>query len=514
MRIFVDKFIRMSASWALVVMAPGWAWAQAEAEQQQAVPPVETPPPAPAATAGDNTIEKQLAVLMGRPGGLTAQEAAKRAAETSNEVRTRETEIAAARAETNRVLYTSLPRLNLLARYTRLSSVGTQAFGPSSGALVGTTDPPGPLAPGAPLIGIPASALAFPQVLNQYLLQASINVPLSDYLLSTPSAMDAAELNEVSAKVNKEAAKLQAATRGKLLYYEWVRTRLQVVVAQKSVEQSRASLNTAKTAFAAGRVSKADVLNAESLLASSELRAERSRTQAALSEERLRVAMHDAGATRYEIGEDLFAPKPKTKPQSFAQLVQEARRKRLELKALDKSTQSLSEQTQVSDVRGLPKLAAFGNVYYSRPNQRYVPAQDEWHPSWDVGVQLTWSPNDFGTSASDTHNLEAQRAKILAQRDSLVDQIQQDVLEAYSSLKEAELGVETSQRNLAAAEEAYRVQRLFYENGRGTTLELLDAEARLLQARIDLVNVRVAQHMAEVSLEHAVGRDVPADALR
>lgn len=482
-----------------------------------ATPPVEKSeseanPPSAIPTA--TTIEKQLKEMMGRPGGLTAKTVAQRAVATSSDVATRESEVRVARADVDRVLYTSLPRVNLLARYTRLSPVGRQAFGPNSGALVATTDPPGPLAPGAPLIGIPADALAFPEVLNQYLLQASVTVPLSDYLFSTPSAVSAADANEQAARVNREAAKLDVAMRARMLYYDWVRARLAVVIGEKSVEQALANARTAKTAFEAGRVSKADVLNAESLAASAELRTERARTQAALAEERVRVAMHDAPDARYQIGEDLFAPRPKAGSESFASLVQEARQKRLELRALEHASQSLAEQGDVADMRGAPKLEAFGNAYYARPNQRFIAVQDEWKATWDLGVQLSWSPNDLGTSRSDSRSLDAQRTKLSAQRAALMDRIQQDVLEAYTSLQEAELSVVTAQRNLQAAEEAYRVQRLFYENGRGTTLELLDSESRLLQARIDAVNVRVAQHMAEVALDHAVGRDVPGDAVR
>ena len=470
--------------------------------------------PAPAAPnepgepspAGD-TIERQLAELVGRSGGLTANQAAERAVATSAEVRTQESEITVADADVDKVLYTSLPRLGLLARYTRLSPVGAESFGPETGGLVATAEPPGPLAPGTPLIAIPGDAFAFPEVLNQYRLQASVSIPLSDYLFSTSSAAAAAESNQQAAIANRDAAKLEVAARTRILYYDWARTVLQVVVAEKSVEQAKQSARTAQAAFEAGRVSKADVLNAESLAGSAALHAERTRTQAALSEQRLRVAMHDASDKNYQIGEDLFAPQPKAAPQSFESLLTEARRKRLELRAFDHSSNSLAEQADVSDARGLPRLEAFGNAYYARPNQRFIAVQDEWKATWDVGVQLSWSPNDLGNAGADSRSIEAQRTQVQAQRTAMLDRIQQDVLNAYTSLREAELSVVTAQQNLQAAEEAYRVQRLLYESGRGTTLELLHTESRLLQARVDLVNVRVAQLMARVSLNHAVGRD-------
>ena len=507
----------MGTALGALLLPTSLSWAQEPGVEQPEQPvPEPTQPAAEAAVSvpATNVTERQLAEMMGKPGGLTADEVAKRAVATSRDVRVRETDVAVAEAATDRVLYTSLPRLNLLARYTRLSPVGTQAFGPNSGALVATTDPPGPLDADAPLIGIPASAFAFPEVLNQYLLQASLTVPLSDYLLSTPSAVAGADANERSARLNTVATKLAVATQARLLYYEWVRARLQVVVAEKSIEQVQANLATAKVAFSAGRVSSADVLNAESLLASAQLRAERARTQAALAEERLRVLMHDPPQKSYEIGENLFREPPPIRTQSFSQMLAEAKQKRLELRALAAASNALAEQADVSEMRGLPKLEAFGNAYYARPNQRVIPMQDEWRATWDLGVQLSWSPNDLGTSSSDTRSSMAERRKLLAERDAVIDRIQEEIVQAYTSLNEAVVGVTTAQRNLAAAEEAYRVQRLFYENGRGTSLELLEAETRLLQARIDLVNVRAAKYMAQVALHHALGRDVPNNALR
>jgi outer membrane protein TolC len=495
--------------------------AQVGAAPQQANPPPANPQANPAVAVQPDTaaatpsvlpeqatFEDNLAKLVGLPGGLTSKQVAERALSTSIQLRAAAAQVDVARANTDRVFYNSLPRVSALARYTRLSPVDQGAFGPGSGSLVATSEPSGPLAPGAPLFAIPASAFSFPQILNQYLLQATLNVPLSDYLFSTGDASEAAETNERAQELSRDATRHTTQMQAKLLYYDWVRARLSMVVAEKSVEQGQASLQTARTAFDAGRVSNADVLNAESRLAGSELAVERARTQVAVNEERLRVVMHDPIGKHYEIGEDLFVDPKLQKKKSFADLYAEAKTRRLELRSLDAAMQSLASQVHVANAKGLPKLEAFGNAYYARPNQRYIPQRDEWQPSWDVGLQLSWSPNDLGTTRSDSRILEAERLKLMAERDRLVDSLQQEVLEAYTALKEAEFGVGIAERNLIASEEAYRVLQLQYAHGRATSLALLDSAARLLQARIDVINVRVAQRMAKVVLEHAVGRDV------
>ncbi len=40
-------------------------------------------------------------------------------------------------------------------------------------------------------------------------------------------------------------------------------------------------------------------------------------------------------------------------------------------------------------------LSAFADGVYANPNQRRLPPTDQWTRTWDVGVQLTLSPNDI-----------------------------------------------------------------------------------------------------------------------
>src|SRR6185503_15249951 len=102
----------------------------------------------------------------------------------------------------------------------------------------------------------------------------------------------------------------------------------------------------------------------------------------------------------------------------------------------------------------------FGNGYYANPNPRYVPQTKEWKATWDVGVQLTWTPNEVGNSSAAAAGYEAQWAKVEAQRAQLNDALRNEIFEAQSSAREAEVAIKTSERGLKAAEEAYRVRLL------------------------------------------------------
>ncbi len=469
--------------------------------------------PAPGDTAPDRqaaqpTIEDSLRQLIARPGGLQSDEVARRAAQTSFDVRAKEKEVKGAAADMDKALVGWFPRLTLTARYTRLSPITAPSFGPATGNLVATPAGEGPLPPGAPLVGVPAGAFSFPVILNQYTLQAALVVPLSDYVLRTSQSYAAASHSKRAAETNVRAARLGAALQGRVIYYSWARARLQQVVAESTLGQSQTHLSAAKVAFDAERLSKADVLRAKSQVASSELLVERSRDMVDLAADQLRTVMHDNSGKSYEIGEDLLAPLPPVPSGEFRRLYAEALSKRLEIRALDQTAWSLREQRRAVSAGNYPRLDAFGDAYYANPNARYVPQEEKWHATWDVGVQLTWTPNDIGTSSASTDAIDAQRARLEAQKEALKDALRNEVMQAYQDVRASQVAADTTERGLAAAEEGYRVRAEQFKYGRATNIELVDAEAELLRARLEMINAHVDLRIARAKLDHAVGRDV------
>jgi outer membrane protein TolC len=479
--------------------------ASAQEPETPAPPVIEekaAPPPA-------DELAKRLRSIVARPGGLTSDDVGRRAVKNSKQVRAKHAEIAAASAEVDRAFAGWFPKLTLTARYTHLSPVDSGSFGPGGGNLVATPSPAGPLPPGAPLVAVPASSFSFPVIQDQYSLQAALLLPVSDYFLRISQSHVAARHGKASADLAHRASELGAVADSKLVYYGWARAKLSHEVAKQGLEQAKSHRNAAKALFDVDRAAKADVLRAESAVASAELLVERSRNLTALAEDRLRTLLDDPPTTRYEIGEDLLGDAPGPAPRTeFVALYAEALRNRLELRALEKAGLSLKEQRRAVKSAAYPRLDAFGNAYYQNPNQRYVPQKKEWHATWDVGLQVTWTPNDVLTAGATAAGLAAQHAKLEAERDLLKDALRTEVFDASQSLAEARLATVTAARGVQAAEEAYRARAEQYRLGRASSVDLTDAEVDLSRARLEVINARVGVRIARVKLEHAVGRDV------
>jgi outer membrane protein TolC len=456
--------------------------------------------PAPSFAELSNRLRERVA----RPGGLTSDAAARRALQTSPEDRSRAADVDVAAAEVSRADVGYYPKLTLSARYTRLSPVSPPVLG-----LVAAPANQG-LGDRAPLAGEPlfARALSFPVVLDNYALQANVTVPLSDYLLRIRQSHDAALSSQEAAEMTRQATRRTVAAQAKLLYYSWARLSMQELVTAQSVEQARRHVELAQAGKDAGRTPEVDVMRAESAVASAELLHERTRNAAIVAEERLRTLLHEPSTVPYAIGEDILSPLPAESAADPDALFSEALEKRPEMRAFERSDASLKEQRSATRSTGLPRLDAFGNGYVANPSQRIFPQREEWRATWDVGVQLTWSPNDTGTTDAAMHSIDAKRRKLDADRAAVKDALRDEIRAALIASKEAIVAAETASRGLAAAEESYRVRRELFELGRATDVEWLDAETDVLRARLEMIQARVDARVAHVQLVHAVGRDV------
>ena len=478
------------------------------------------PKAAPAAleapNAGTADPEPRFAAFadqIGISGGLTSEQVARRAADTSVDAAAARHRVAEKAAQVDKTFYGLTPRLTFTARYTRLSPISSVSLVPEGGAggLVATTAPPGPLDADAPLFSMDTSALSFPVLLNNTLFNLGLTIPLSDYLFSTVQAVRGSKAARRAAEIEERAARVAAGAQAKLTYYDWVRARLQRVVVQQSLEQARSQLERLRNYLAAGRVAEADVLQSQAFVAEAELAVHRANTAVQLAEQQMRIAMHAEAHERFEIGEDVLTPLPPYPgADSLEELYREALARRLEIRSLDETEYSLQQAVQVQEAQRLPRVEAFGNVTYSNPNQRVFPQEDEFRATWDVGVQLVWTINDVPTWNAEAAITESQRQVILTQKASIQDALRMEILSAQSALKEAQLAVTTAEQGQRAADAAFEARLLLQQHGRATTFELLQAETARLEARLRFVEAHVSARAARARLDHAVGRDTAA----
>jgi outer membrane protein TolC len=443
------------------------------------------------------------------PGGITADQVGARAAATSYQAKAAEENASGAAARADAAWTNYLPKVGLKASYTRLSEFKPPTFG--SGSLVGTN------VPGGTVIAIPGGQVAAPlvatgglsiqPVFNQWLAQATIVVPISDYFLRINQSYTAATKQEEAARWDIVTARAKSYSDGKIAYYGWLRALGGMKVAEQNLAVAQAHLKDAQNQFSVGNASKADVLRAETQVAAATLLVERAKSAIVLTERQVRLAVHAKEEEKLEPGESLDAAVPPA-PQNVRALVDDAMTARPEIKSIDKNAEATRKLAQAQRAGRYPSLSGFGDVTDANPNSRRFPQTQEWFPTWSLGAQLTWSPNDLLAAGPNAADAEARASALEAQKHATRDGVELEVTQAYQAVVEADTAITTTTSQLASAEEGYRVARELFNNGRGTATTLIDAENALAQTRFDYLQAKVDARLARIRLEHAVGRDV------
>jgi len=450
-------------------------------------PALAQPAPAqPPASADDMAaFEKELDALFSA-GGLTADQAAQRAAKVSPSVRRSAAEVEVAIAQAQAAELTRVPQVGATASYTRLSPIDTPVFGdPSTGM-----------------------AFEFPVFLNSYLLQGRASINLSDYVVRYPKLIDAARLGEEVARLSGHSSAVSAGQEARLAYYEWVRAKLQNLIAKRQLEQVRATLGQVRALAEVQRLSRADLMRVESNEAVAEQASIQLQNLADLREEQLRILIDAVPEQVLAIGEDIRADITAPDTGKLDDLIGTAKKQRLDFKVLDTGIEAKEKQRAAERASYYPKLSAFGQVDFANPNQRVFPSEDKFNLTWAVGAQITWTLNETLFAKTTDRRLLGETNELRADRENLERGTRIQLLAAQQAVAIAQAALSTSAKGLAAAEEGYRVRRELLNAQRATAVELVDAETDLTRARIAALNARVDLRVAMVQLAHALGNDV------
>ena len=358
-----------------------------------------------------------------------------------------------------------------------------------------------PYAVGFPVPGAPGGSVGFPaRKQDTNTLVVSADQPLLGLVHATAelhaqeSAADAAE-----AEVETEEARVRAEVQTD--YLRLSEARALEEIARTSEAELAEQVRVATERVAVGRLTKADLLRAEVALASAKQQEIAAQAQSVVARGALLTAIGlpiDDGATEFAEPVTLLAkarlPAP---PLVIAETQALARRP--ELAERRHKAASAAHQRAARAYALLPEIDAEG-AYMQMAGQPFVPENAAY-----VGVKVTWAVWEWGASY---YAARAAAAEEAAARKDLEDERRAVALEASSDLaqiRSSTSAVDLAAQTIASAEEAYRVTAVSLQNGSATTTDLLDAQAALARARLDLTRARYDQALAYVTLAHAIG---------
>ncbi len=329
-------------------------------------------------------------------------------------------------------------------------------------------------------------------ILKQEQLDANIIATMPLIAPAAYPGLDAVKKGVRSSEANYEASESNVLLNVAQVFFLAAAADEVLVSRQSNINVSRATLENAKTRFAAGTVTKVDVDRAELAV----VRAQ----QIALDAEYGRQQSYRALATLMQDDVPFKVVPPEVPLKTPVETFEGALNRRAEFRALILTEESAEATGRAYGWRWSPQLSGFAKAnvgnYKGFSGDKYA---------WAVGLQLDWTIFDGGTRDAQRHLAAAQAAQAEAQSQVLADNIRDDLQNGRVYLETKRAALLASLRAVTLAQETLELVRSQYEAGTVTQVDLLQAQDNLVSAQEALATARFDVSVADVNLRHAAG---------
>lgn len=315
----------------------------------------------------------------------------------------------------------------------------------------------------------------------------------------TSSSIDAAKYSLKARETETRRAKNRTALEFVLAYLDVLEADKLLQVASEEVTQYEAHKHDAEVRFNAGVVTRNEVLQADVKLADS-----RQQYLVADNLRSLRASRINSLLLR-PLNEAVQAVEITKTPSAGITLetawtVAEAESP--EIQVIEAGIKAKEES--VHAVRGeyFPSLFLSGGYDYQE--NRYMVHDN----NWSLIAGASFNLFGGGATTAKVHIAQNELASLRTTRDKIVDAVRLDVKAAYLNLQSSSQQIEVTRTAVAQAEENLRLQRLRYQEGVGTAIEVLDAVTLLTATQSGNLRALYGFERAEAGLLYSMGRDL------
>jgi len=393
---------------------------------------------------------------------MTLEQAIKQGIDNNRQLKISNYKVALAETKYKEAVDLTLPSLKASAGYTRLSDV----------------DEPKIQFPGAP-----EPVALFPVYVNNY----SGKVSLSETVFSGFRLKYAME----SQKLLQQAAKLDATKdRDEVVfniinsYFNLYKLQQAIQIVTENLRSLDQRINESQKMEGQGILLHNDLLKLQLQRSNTELTQIDLRNNLSVATYNFNILIGSNEKSTVNIDSTIVKETDALKP--LDEFISDALKSRSDLQATQTRSKSMENNFRIAKNSYYPQLAVAANYYDARPNPRVIPPQDKFVTTWDAGVVLTW---DLMNLYSNKHNVADTRIQVQQSEENihlLEDGIRMEVNQSYVACQESKQKIEVMQSTLQQAEENNRIVSSRYKSSLALTSEVVDADAALLQANINL----------------------------
>lgn len=195
------------------------------------------------------------------------------------------------------------------------------------------------------------------------------------------------------------------------------------------------------------------------------------------------------------------------KEEDLARLLVEEGTERIEIQQISTQLELTGLDLKNNQVQYMPKIDLIGNARRNGAGNEWgtVFSSDNWFGSSLIGVSMSVPIFDGFAKAARIQKNRVQINQLENQRLFLRESFKSELFTAKANLKNDLSILEVQMENLKLAEEVYQIARIKYNEGIGSNLEVVEADASLIEAEINYLGALYDGLISKVNLEKALG---------
>ncbi|MFT7364184.1 MAG: outer membrane protein [Algoriphagus sp.] len=277
-----------------------------------------------------------------------------------------------------------------------------------------------------------------------------------------------------------------------------------IKLAESNLARIDSLLEETKAIYEAGLAEKIDVSRIQVQRNNTYTQVERSRTAYEISKQLLKIQMGLPRDYDILITETLAELNP---VDQLNQLLTMEGMPRVEVNQLEKNLELVGLDLRNNTVQYMPKITFNANYQRSGAGNAFNTVYDSrnWFSSSLLGVNMQIPIFDGFLKSSKIQRNRIQQDQLENQRLFLDDNISLEIYQARTSLKNDLNILEVQRENMALAQEVYDISKIKYNEGVGSNLEVVEADAALIESEINYLSALYDGLIAKVDLEKALG---------
>lgn len=380
-------------------------------------------------------------------------------------------------------------------------SLDSGASGSASGPQRHYTTVPDPSSPGEfqqAAVDVPSSSR------SNFNLQLQISQLLYDGGRWWNQIEQAGDQQQAAAGRAEEQV-LASELEGVRRFYELYRAQKTKEVLLAMAQRSQTQLDRARALFEAGRAGKRDAIDAEVNLGNDTIATLRQEQRITSAQVDLSVWIGRSGA------EELFAGEPgelSAGPSPVPTLdgaLSAARKNRPLLRSVAKELSAASKAVEIAAGSLYPRLSVYAGYSRASPSAEPFFLDPGKQNSVSGGLSFQWDLFSGFSTVSQVRSARYERDSVELSAARTAREIDGEVRRSLSALSSQLLIFEVAKKNRELATQGLRLAEERFSAGAGSTLEVRDAQLKLTQSELSLLESRIDVEIARAAVHRVTG---------